>query len=151
MSGNLYEIVKSVVYPVIEASGLDLIELNVSQKRRDLYIELLVDKPEGGIKLDQCTRLNKQIDELLEKEEMLAGQYFLEVCSPGIDRPLKTRKDFFRVQGKEIRVYIAVPVDGRLEHTGTVKTVDENNVTVTTAQGDAVIPLQQINKAVQVI
>ena len=82
---------------------------------------------------------------------MFTGNYSLEVSSPGLDRPLKTKKDFLRVSGREVVFYLSENLHGKKEHQGVIKDVSEEKVEVQTKSGLVSIPFKIINKAVQII
>jgi len=73
---------------IFEAQGMDLIELNVKGQRNDIHIQIIADKPSGGINVGECVILNKSLVAAIEQEQFLPREIFsLEVSSPGIDRP----------------------------------------------------------------
>jgi ribosome maturation factor RimP len=86
----------------IEAMGAELIEISFRKASHRAFLTLLVDKPGGRIGLEDCARINKALSPYFD--EFVSGPYFLEVNSPGLDRPLKTPKDFLKAKGEPIRV-----------------------------------------------
>lgn len=151
LGGSLYEKIQDVVSPILEDAGIELFELNVRQKRGDVFIQVLVDHPKGGINIDECTAINRRIARIFDEEDFSRDKYILEVSSPGMDRPLKTGRDFSRVTGKSVHVYLSVPLENRLEYTGVVKEADEQNLTLSLQEGEIIIPLESVNKGQQVI
>ncbi|MCA9408564.1 MAG: hypothetical protein H6755_00585 [Candidatus Omnitrophica bacterium] len=129
----------------------EIFELNIKQQGRTVVIELLVDKPEGGINIDECIYINKNLNEKLEQEQILEGDYVVEVSSPGIDRPLKVAKDFRRIKGKKIRVHLKDLVDGKLEYGGFLKDVRENEIIIESKNQDIKILLSNIQTGMQII
>jgi ribosome maturation factor RimP len=126
-------------------------EVNFSKTKRGLILRFLVDKPTGGISLQECGMLNERLSELLDKENMIEGSYVLEVSSPGVDRPLYSEKDFLRVWGRRVKIFFNEPVDKKLEIEGVVDEVKD--AVVFLRQGGQIIkiPLDKIKKAKQVI
>ena len=101
---------KELVCPFLEKQDLDLVDLICFYQGRRITIRFLVDKPEGGITLNECTQLNKQLGEFFDKEDFLTESYNLEVSSPGVDHPLKTNKDFLRNKNRDIELVLLEPV-----------------------------------------
>jgi ribosome maturation factor RimP len=141
----------ALVQPVFDAAGVDLIELNVRRQGRDFVIEILADRPSGGISMEECSFLNRKVVDLIDAEAAITEGYTLELSSPGLDRPLKTRKDFLRVMHQEIRFHLTGPTGGKLEYSGILKEVKENAVMIETQKhGEITIPIANISKAMQV-
>ncbi len=135
----------------LKSKGLDLVDLIYRYEGRDLFLKILTDKPEGGITLDECGRVNKDIGGILDERGTIPGKYTLEVSSPGIDRSLETRNDFARCKNKKIKLFLSEAVNGRLEIDGVIKGVFEDSVSVETKERVADILLSKINKAKQII
>ena len=137
--------------PVFDQAGVDLIELNIRRQGREYVIEILADRPTGGISLEECSFLNRKVVDLIDAENAVQQEYSLDLSSPGLDRPLKTRKDFLRVMHKDIRFHLTGPVGGKLEYSGILKEVKENAVMIETQKhGEITIPIANISKAMQV-
>lgn len=137
--------------PCIIEAGAELVELTLKRRGRIYISEVLVDKESGGITLGECSIINRQIFHKLEESPILGEDFELEVASPGLDRPLKTSKDFARVCGRPIRVHLRTPVAQRLEYSGILKNVQENQITVDAPQGQIELSIENIQKAVQEI
>ncbi len=140
---------KSVISEYLDCRDMELVELIYRQEGRDLVLRLLVDYPEGGITLGECAELNTQIGNLLDEKDIIQQNYILEVSSPGIDRPLKTKNDFLRSLDKEVRFFLSQPLNGKLEWCGKVVQADDDKVTVLINGANLIIPLSRINKAKQ--
>ena len=131
--------------------NVELVDLTIKRAGRTVMIEVLVDRAQGGITIAQCTTINKRLSANLEIENLIADDYMLEVSSPGLDRPLKNRKDFLRILGKPVRVHLVEPVAQKLEHSGLLANVEADDILVQVKEGLIRIPLEKITKAVQVI
>jgi len=137
--------------PYLASKGFDLIDVSVRGTRREYTVEILTDKPNGGITIGECATLNRQIGSFLDQENILDGDYTLDVSSPGIDRPLMSVKDFLRSLGKEVICYLKEPVRGKMEYRGIVQRVQDEHVDIKHADMEVSIPIQSINNAKQVI
>lgn len=142
---------ESIIGDYLKMQGLDLVELIYRYTGNALFLRILVDKPEGGISLDECAHLNNQINKILEERDILQENYILEVFSPGVDRPLVTKADFLRCINRSVKFFLTESVNGRKEWEGTIYKVDDDSVYID-IDGECIgIPLAKIAKARQVI
>jgi len=147
----LIERVEQLIHPFLEGMGADLVDLKIHRNGLTVNLQVLVDKVQGGISLAECSRLNREIVEAIERENLIEQHYVLEVSSPGIDRPLRTKKDFAMVISREVHFFLLEPVAEKIEHQGQVKEVREEHVVIDSPLGEIAIPLDKINKAKQII
>lgn len=144
--------VENLLLPVIAQSGLELVELNLTQNGAAYTIEVLADHPQGGITLQECVKLNKKIVEVLDAFELLAEGYELVVASPGLDRLLKGQKDFGRLVGRRVKVLLTEKIEGQREYSGVIKAAgDDAVVIVFNKKQEVKVPYAKILKAVLVI
>ena len=106
--------------------GYELVDVSLDKEDTGKYLRLYIDKPEG-ISLDDCERYHRAIQPQLESYDY----DFLEVSSPGVDRPLKKDRDFERALGLEVAVHLYKPEDGAKIHTGILTAYDEKEVVIT--------------------
>jgi len=99
----LTERVTELVVPIVEEFGLELVDIEYRREGSDWFLRLFIDKP-GGVTLDDCADLSREIDPLLEVEGVITHAYRLEVSSPGLDRPLRKPADFERFLGEWVKV-----------------------------------------------
>jgi len=102
-SAPLVDKVAELVQPLLEDLGMELVELEYRREGRDWYLRLFIDKP-GGVTLDDCADISREVGALLEVEELISHAYRLEVSSPGLDRPLKKLSDFERFSGQLVKL-----------------------------------------------
>jgi len=143
--------INSSVKDLFLAQGFVLVDIVLRQDGSGLLLSLLADRPQGGINLEECSLLNRLIRQELAEKNILTGEYSLEVSSPGLDRPLKTKEDFERCLNKEAVFFLNDLVGGKCEWNGLISNVNETSVFV--GQGGEVleVPLIKINKAKLVI
>lgn len=127
---------------LLEERQVELVDIMYRRETGGRVLRLVVDK-EGGITLDECAYLNKKLGEALDREEVMPERYFLEVSSPGLDRPLRTKRDFEKAVGKTVRIHTYEPIDNKKDHEGIVESVDEDKVRL----GGTEIKLDKISKA----
>lgn len=133
------------------SQGLELVELVYRFEGRYTVLRVLVDRPEGGITIGECARLNNQISDILDEKNIIQERFALEVCSPGLDRPLKKKSDFIRSLNRRVKFFLSVPVHGKIEIEGQVIRVNDQSVAVDAAGGTVEIDFNIINRAKQVI
>ena len=150
MRDELTEKVQALIMPYIDEMSAELVELKIKHRGKTVVVDILADRP-GGITIDECAFINKRVDRVLERKNWFKEDYVVEVSSPGLDRPLKTSRDFVRALGRKIRVHLFEPVEGKLEHHGEIVEALENKILIKTKEQTIVIPLEVISKAVQVI
>lgn len=122
--------IAALIEPTIAGLGFALVRVRMSGGRRPV-LQVMAERPETGqMTVDDCTTLSRALSALLDVEDPIAGEYLLEVSSPGIDRPLVKAEDFGRFAGQVARVETARPLDGRRKFTGRLIGL--------TAEGDAV-------------
>ena len=145
--------IESLAKRVFEVAGMDLVEFKVGGHKNDVLIQITADKPSGGITIRECAILNKALVAAIEEEQILPPEIFsLELSSPGLDRPLVTRKDFMRLLACELYFWLNEPIEGKKEVQGVLAEVGESTLTINTSRKTKlVLPLALIIKGVLVI
>ena len=92
--------IERIVIPAVEKRNLNLVDLEYLQEGGYLYVRIFIEKPEGDITLEDCGSLSNEIDEAIDA--LIPHKFFLEVSSPGVERPLKRQADFIRFNGEKI-------------------------------------------------
>jgi ribosome maturation factor RimP len=137
---------------ILRRGGYVLVDLRFYKNQLGaLILEVLVDRAEGGITLDECTALSRELSALLDQDSALDFRYAMDVSSPGLDRPLRVAADFRRAMGRRLRVFFAEPVDGRIELEGVLERASEEEIIIKINQESMVIPMHKVNRAKQVI
>lgn len=116
-----------IVAPVIEDLGFELVRIRL-QGGRTATLQIMADRPEGGINVDDCADISTAVSATLDVEDPLEDAYHLEVSSPGIDRPLTRLKDFATFEGYEARLETTQPIDGRKRFKGVLAGVEGDEV-----------------------
>ncbi len=141
------EELKRIILPFLSDIQIKLVELKLIKTSEGLILKLLVDRNEGGINLDECTRINKKIGEIIEFQSIIKNKYILEVSSPGLDRPLKTKDDFLRCLNKKAKFFLNELINGKLEWDGLIKEVGQESVFISVKDILIEVPFLKINKA----
>ena len=103
--------VETLLEPCLEKEGIELVDVEYVRER-DWILRIFIDK-EGGVDLNDCQHISEEAGALLDEKDLIAGNYLLEVSSPGIDRILKKDKDFRRFAGSDVDVKLYAPLNGR--------------------------------------
>lgn len=143
----ILEKVRGMAGQVLDYAGMELVHLEMHREPRGLILRLYIDK-DGGVTLEDCAHVSRQISAQLDLDNPIEDRYTLEVSSPGLDRPLVTARDFARFAGRRVRVSTHVPMDGRRNFQGRLDGLFDGLVRLTLEAGRQVdIPLDQVAKA----
>lgn len=123
-----------IVRPVIEGLGFELIRIRLMGGATRV-LQIMADKPEGGIEVDDCGEISTAVSAVLDVEDPIEENYVLEVSSPGIDRPLTRLKDFEIWKGWEARIETTELIDGRRRFKGYLSGVEGEEVLITLDEG----------------
>lgn len=119
--------IEEMVTPVISQMNLELVDIEYVREGKDYFLRLYVDVPGGGIDIEQCARVSEKVSEILDEKDPIKENYFLEVSSPGAERPLKKEQDFVQAVGSYVFVKTYEPIDGRKEFEGTLQSYSKED------------------------
>jgi ribosome maturation factor RimP len=146
--------VTELVVPLAAALGLELAEVEYRQEGRQMVLRLYIERDgDGGVTLEDCAAVSRELAEILEVEDFIQGNYNLEVSSPGLNRPLKKPSDYGRFAGRivKIKTFELLPDDAgnmRKTFTGELLGLEEGIVRLKLNEGQtAGIPLGKVAKA----
>lgn len=120
---------EELITPILERMNFELVDVEYVKEGGTWYLRAYIDK-EGGITVNDCEAVAREMNEILDREDYIEDSYVFEVSSPGLGRPLKKEKDFARSIGKEVEVKLYRARDKRKDYTGTLKAYDKDTVTV---------------------
>jgi len=138
---------KQLLEPVIAALGCELwgIDLQMGGKRK--VLRLYIDREQVGVGIDDCERVSRQASAVLDVEDLIAGEYVLEVSSPGMDRPLYELDQYVKYLGEEISLRLRFPYEGRRNYKGRLKAVEGDEIVLLVADNEFLFPVEGIEKA----
>lgn len=142
---------RDIIQGFLAGRGIDLVDFICRYEGRDLVLRILIDRFEGGVTLGDCAGLNKDIGMVLDEKNILEESYILEVASPGLDRPLKTRNDFSRCRARNVRFFLNQPINGKMELEGIIEKVEDVSLCIDIDGKKVEIPFSNIERAKQVI
>ena len=132
--------------PVVTGMGYELIEIEFNPSARHGVLRLYIDH-EDGIQLEDCTDVSNQVSALLDVEDPVPGHYNLEVSSPGLDRPLRTVRDYERFTGEIVKIRTAMAIQGRRNFKGRLRGVEGDEIHIECDGQPFDLPLAAIEKA----
>jgi len=138
---SISQTIEELITPVLKSENLELVDVEYKKEGKTWFLRLFIDK-EGGITVGDCQKVSRQLEDLIEVEDVVPNHYTLEVSSPGLDRPLKKESDFVRFVGRLVAVSTFSPVNDRKKFTGTIDKF-ENQVLFLDTEGQKVAILYQ--------
>lgn len=123
-----------IITPTIEGLGFELVRIRLMGGKTRI-LQIMADRPEGGIVVDECARISTAVSAVLDVEDPVEDNYILEVSSPGIDRPLTRLKDFDMWVGYEARIETTELIDGRRRFKGELAGTEGEEVLITLEEG----------------
>jgi ribosome maturation factor RimP len=120
----------NLIEPVVTGLGYELVGVEHLSQGHHSLLRIYIDNPNGGVTVDDCEKVSRQVSTVFDVEDPIAGRYSLEVSSPGLDRLLFKVQDFERFVGREIKVQLATPVAGRRKMTAKLLGIAEGVITV---------------------
>lgn len=138
-------VVEKLTDDIIKDSGLELVDVEYV-KERDWYLRVFLDK-QGGMELEDCQWVSEKLEAKLDELDLIRDSYYLEVSSPGLDRPLKKDKDFLRHAGEKVEVHTFAPLDGKKLLVGTLVGLDDSgHIQITIDGKDMIIPKDKVSQ-----
>ena len=126
--------VERLIQPIFK-DGYELFDIEYKKEGPNYYLRIYVDK-EGGINIDDCEYISREVDKILEEEDPIADAYILQVSSPGIDRPLRNEDDYHKYTGEIVDIRLYKGYDNRKKFQGELLGLEDEIVTIREETGD---------------
>ncbi len=120
---------EELILPILDKMGFELVDVEYVREGQDYFLRAYIDKP-GGITIDDCVAVSREMNVLLDELDFISGAYTFEVSSPGLGRPLKKDKDFARSIGREVELKTYRPREKKKEFSGVLKSYDPQRITI---------------------
>lgn len=152
MAERIVTLVEELARPIVEAMGLELVDVEWVKEGGRRFLRLYIDR-EGGITLDHCEAVSRSVEAKLDEVDPIPDNYYLEVSSPGLERPLKREADFHRFAGHMVRITTYAPFAGRKQFVGELQGLVDGQVRLRLQEkagqpgGEIAIPRDQVAKA----
>jgi ribosome maturation factor RimP len=136
----------TMLAPAIVALGYEFWGLEYFTHGGQSVLRVFIDNP-NGIGVEDCAQVSRQISAVLDVEDPIAGEYTLEVSSPGMDRPLFTLEQFRLYIGEQVRIRLRTPFEGRRNFNGRLVNVEDEDIVVAVDEHEYLLPVETIDKA----
>ncbi len=143
---DVIESVRGILDPLLLENGLDLVDIEYRREGRGRVLRIYIDK-EGGVTVDDCAKLSRELGILLDVHDVIPGSYNLEVSSPGLTRALKKPRDFERYKGKKVKIKTKADIEDRRVFIGRLLDFVDNVATVLVDGHIYTIEYEEIEKA----
>ncbi|NJP36314.1 ribosome maturation factor RimP [Alkalicoccus luteus] len=120
MSRSIQQSVEQLAAPILEELKLELVDVEFQKEGKNWFLRVFIDS-ENGVDLDDCTKVSERLSESLDNNDPIEQAYYLEVSSPGAERPLKKKQDIEKAVGKNVHVTTYAPVEGEKVFEGELK------------------------------
>jgi ribosome maturation factor RimP len=142
------QVLKQLLQPVVEAMDCELWGLELQMGGKAKLLRIFIDRDEEvGVGVDDCERVSRQASAVLDVEDVIPGEYILEVSSPGMDRPLYELDHYARYLGEEISLRLRFPYEGRRNYKGRLKAIEGDEIVVVVTDNEFLFPVEGIEKA----
>ena len=143
---TLKDQIMEVAQPLCSSENFELVHVECVFSKMETLVRVYLDKP-GGITIDDCVYVSRQLGDLIDVHIEDLGRYRLEVSSPGPNRPLNRHEDFIRFKGERVRVEVEDPIDNQKKFTGILKDVNDGGIVIAYDKKEVSIHNKQIWKA----
>ncbi len=138
--------VSSLARPLVDEAGCELVDMELAGRQGSYVLRLLIEKP-GGVTINDCAAINRELSCLLDMEDPIPSRYTLEVSSPGLDRPFKTERDYRRALGKWVKVVSLDGDGGSVTRVGRLEGIEDGTVEIVCGDEKHRIPVASVRKA----
>lgn len=142
---NVAEKVFSLIENTVKEQGVELWDIRFVKEGASWYLRVFIDKPEG-VTIDDCSNVSRAIDPVIDEADPIDVSYYLEVCSPGLERELTRPDHFEKMIGEKVRIKLYKAVDGTKEFTGVLKAFNGSAV-IEVGGAERKFSLKEISKA----
>lgn len=149
---RVIDIVKEVVSPIVDSQNFELVDIEFLKEGKNWFLRVYIDKP-GGIDIEECAWVSEQLSEKMDAldPDPIPQAYFLEVSSPGAERPLKTEEDMKKAIGEYVHLSYYQAIEGEKSHDGTLLSLSDDavelEIMIKTRKKIITIPRDKIAKA----
>jgi ribosome maturation factor RimP len=150
LSSKVIKTTEDLVDPILKKKDLELVDIEYVKEGKNWFLRVYIDKS-GGIDITECGEVSEELSEKLDENDPIKGNYFLEVSSPGAERPLKTKADLINNINNNVNIRLYEPINGEKEYEGRLISFTDNLLTVEfidkTRKKEVSIPYEKVAKA----
>jgi ribosome maturation factor RimP len=126
MSKKVIDTVSEMVQPILDNLQLELVDIEFVKEGQSWFLRVFIDS-DDGVDIEECAKVSEALSEKLDEADPISQNYFLEVSSPGAERPLKKKADFMKALGKNVYIKTYEPIEGNKEFEGELSAFDGEN------------------------
>jgi len=145
-SSKIEDTIRDIAVPLIEKAGFELVDLEYQKEGNNWVLRFFIDH-ENGIDHQACELVSNLVGDELDRLDPIPHSYLLEVSSPGIERPLKSMKDFQRFSGEKVEIKLFAAKNGQKEYIGKLLGVENNQIAVLVNDVKILFSIDEIAKA----
>lgn len=145
MKKSVKETVRELILPTVTELGYDLWDVTYQKIGADYHLEITIDT-ERGINIEDCERVHRAIDPILDEYDPIEGFYYLEVSSPGVERELRTPEHIAKSIGAKVEARLFAAKDGRRSIVGVLSAYEDGKVTITEPTGEITLASNEVSK-----
>jgi len=145
MTSPVIKEVTALIEPILDEMEIELVDIEFLSEQSRWILRIYVDES-GGITLDDCARVSREIGDLIEVKDIFDQGYVLEVSSPGLNRRLKKEKDFERAVGKNIKIRMATPLEGQQNFRGNLQSFQDGILCLSVKDDLILLPYGDVEK-----
>lgn len=142
--------VRKITEEILKSMDIELFDIEYVKEGPFKYLKVYIDKP-GGITVDDTADISRVLNKKLDEVDLIKEQYFLEVSSPGVERPFKTEKDYLKNLNKLVEARLYKPIDDKKTVKGILTEKNENNIVIKSGENNFTIELKDLAKINRVI
>lgn len=146
MSKAITSAVDKLVRSMLDDNGFELVDIEYVKEGSNRFLRIIIDKP-GGIDIEDCSAVSEFVSGKLDETDPIPDSYFLEVTSPGAERPLKKPEDFEKALGSNVFITTYEPVEGRKEFEGVLELYEDGQLVVREGKKKFAIPNGKVASA----
>ncbi|MCH1623746.1 ribosome maturation factor RimP [Fredinandcohnia quinoae] len=150
MSKKVTQVVEELVIPILTELQMELVDIEYVKEGKEWFLRVFIDS-DGGVDIEDCGTVSEKLSEKLDEIDPIPYNYFLEVSSPGAERPLKKDSDFQKAIGKQVYVKTYEPIDGEKIFEGELTSFDGNivkvDIMIKTRKKSIEIPYEKVASA----
>lgn len=135
---RIVDIVEELIQPYIIEIGLELVDVEFLKEGQDWYLRVYIDNV-NGVALNDCQMVSEYISGKLDELDPIEQSYFLEVSSPGLDRPFKSEKDYIRNLGKLVEISLYQGIENNKSYIGELVNLEPNSITIKNENSEIIV------------
>lgn len=147
MSKKVTEITHDLVTPILAEEQLELVDIEYKKEGTNWFLRVFIDREGTGVDIEDCGKVSEKLSKKLDETDPIPNPYYLEVSSPGAERPLKKVKDFEKAIGKQVFIKTYEPINNAKEFQGVLLSVADNDLTVQEGKQVVKIPMDKVASA----